>query len=157
MMRWRATAYLVWGQTAEAERSAWEAVSVLEQLEPGHELAMAYNVRASITNLDDSSEETFDWTGRALELAERIESVEARIAALVTHGARMVMDGLPDGWPRIDEALRLAQQEGLDNQAGRAYALAGIAASRERSLTAHASVRRAGAAVLRRAGPQRLG
>jgi DNA-binding CsgD family transcriptional regulator len=135
MLRWRATAYLVWGQTAEAERSAGEAVSVLEQLEPGHELAMAYNVRASITNLDDSSEETLDWTGRALELADRIESVEARIAALVTQGARIVMDGLPDGWSRIDEALRLAQQEGLDNQVGRAYALAGIAASRERSLT----------------------
>ena len=134
MLRWRATAYLVWGQTAEAERSAGEAVSVLEQLEPGHELAMAYNVRASITNLDDSSEETLDWTGRALELAGRIESVEARIAALATHGARMVMDGLPDGWARIDEALQLAQQEGLDNQVGRAYALSGIAASRERSL-----------------------
>ena len=134
MLRWRATAYLVWAETMEAERTAKEAVSVLERLEPGHELAMTYNVLASITNLDERSEETHDWIARALELADRIESVEATIAAQSTLGARMVMDGLPDGWARMDEALRLAQLNALDNQVGRAYVLAGMAASRERSL-----------------------
>ena len=157
MLRWRATAYLVWGDTMEAERTAKEAVSVLERVEPGHELAMTYNVLASITNLDESSEETHHWITCALELADRIESVEARIAALATLGARMVMDGSADGWTRIDEALRLAQREALDNQVGRAYVLAGMAASRERSLARMREIRRAGAGLLRRAGPQRLG
>jgi DNA-binding CsgD family transcriptional regulator len=134
MLRWQATAHLVWGRTEDAERTASEAVSVLERLEPEHELAMAYNVMASITNLDDDSESTLGWTTRALELAEHIGSVEARIAATSTLGARMVIDGSPRGWTRIDEAIRLAQREGLDNQVGRAYVLAGMAASRERSL-----------------------
>jgi DNA-binding CsgD family transcriptional regulator len=135
MLRWRATAYLVWGQTDEATSSGEEAVSVLERLEPGHELAMAYNVLASIANLDDRSNETLDWTTRAQEVGARIDSVEARVAALATRGARQVMDGSPDGWAQMDEALHLAQSGNLDSQVGRAYCLAGIAASRERSLT----------------------
>ncbi len=134
MLRWRATASLVWGDIGAAARSAQEAVSVLEGVEPGYELAMTYNVLASLTNLDESSDETRDWITRALELADEIESVEPRIAALATLGTAMVMDGSQDGWARIDDALDVAQRDGLENQVGRAYVLAGIAASRARSL-----------------------
>jgi ATP/maltotriose-dependent transcriptional regulator MalT len=47
---------------------------------------------------------------------------------------RHVSDGAPEGWTELDEAFRLARAEGLDSQLGRTYVLAGMAASRERSL-----------------------
>ena len=134
-LRWHALALFVWGRAREAADSAREAVAVLEGLSPGHELAMAYNVLASLANFDEDSEGTLVWGARALELADRVQSAEARVSALGTLGMRRVSEGSPEGWTELDEAFRLARAEALDSQIGRTYVLAGMAASRERSLT----------------------
>ena len=135
-LRWHALALFVWGRAREAARSARESLSVLERLPPGHELAMAYNVLASLANFDDDTDETLIWTRRALELGERVESVEAQLSALGTLGMRNVSEGDPQkGWAQLEDALRQAHGEGLESQLGRTYVLAGLAASRERSLT----------------------
>jgi DNA-binding CsgD family transcriptional regulator/tetratricopeptide (TPR) repeat protein len=135
-LRWHALALFVWGRAPEAAHSAREALSVLERLPPGHELAMAYNVLASLANFDEDSDATLTWARRALELADRAGSVEARMYALGTLGMRNVAQGLlQEGWAQLEDALRLARSEGLDSQLGRTYVLAGMAASRERSLT----------------------
>jgi DNA-binding CsgD family transcriptional regulator/tetratricopeptide (TPR) repeat protein len=135
-LRWHALALFVWGRAPEAAHSAREALSVLERLPPGHELAMAYNVLASLANFDEDSDATLSWARRALELADRAGSVEARMYALGTLGMRNVAQGmLQEGWTQLEDALRLARSEGLDSQLGRTYVLAGMAASRERSLT----------------------
>jgi DNA-binding CsgD family transcriptional regulator len=135
-LRWHALALFVWGRAREAAHSAGEALSVLERLPPGHELAMTYNVLASLANFDEDSEATLTWADRALDLADRAGSIEARLSALGTLGMRNVAQGLPrEGWAQLEEALRLARNEGLESQLGRTYVLAGMAASRERSLT----------------------
>ena len=135
-LRWHALALFVWGRGREAAHSAREALSVLERLPPGHELAMTYNVLASLANFDEDSEATLTWAGRALELADRAGSVEARLSALGTLGMRNVAQGMPqEGWTQLDDALRLARSAGLESQLGRTYVLSGMAASRERSLT----------------------
>ncbi|MGH3110820.1 MAG: ATP-binding protein [Gaiellaceae bacterium] len=135
-LRWHALALFVWGRGREAAHSAREALSVLERLPPGHELAMAYNVLASLANFDEDSDATLTWAGRALELADRAGSVEARLSALGTLGMRNVAQGmLQEGWTQLEDALRLARSEGLESELGRTYVLSGMAASRERSLT----------------------
>lgn len=134
-LRWHALALFVWGRALEAAHSAREALSVLERLSPGHELAMAYNVLASLANFDDDSDATLSWALQALELGERAESVEARLSALGTLGMRNVAQGLSqEGWTQLEDALRLARDMGLESQLGRTYVLSGMAASRERSL-----------------------
>ena len=135
-LRWHALALFVWGRAHEAAHSARQALSVLERLPPGHELAMVFNVLASLANFDEDSDATLIWTRRALELGERAESVDARLSALGTLGMRNVAQGsLQEGWAQLEDALRLAREGGLESQLGRTYVLAGMAASRERSLT----------------------
>ena len=134
-LRWQALALLNWGRATEAQVSAREAISVLERLPPGHELAMAYNVAGSLATLQEDTAEGIVWTSRALELADSVESTEARVAALGMLGLAEVLRGSPHGWTRLEEALALAFDAGLENQVGRTYVLLAMAASRERSLT----------------------
>ena len=54
---------------------------MLERLQPGHELAMAYcNVSHLRMNLEDA-EGTMIWAARALELADRLHDLESRVYA----------------------------------------------------------------------------
>jgi DNA-binding CsgD family transcriptional regulator len=134
-LRWQALALLNWGRAREAEPIAREAVSVLERCPAGAELAMAYCALASIAMLDEDAEATSRWAQRAIELATRIGDAEASVAATATLGVIEVLGGVPGGSARLDEALRVARAEGLENHVGRTYVLAAMAASRQRSLT----------------------
>ena len=91
---------------------------MLERLEPGHELAMAFNLRAAIAILDENSDEALTWATRALELAEQVDSVEARVSALGALGLREALQGSHEGRTQIEEALALAQEAELENQIG---------------------------------------
>jgi len=133
-LRWRSLALLNWGRTAESEQAAREAVSVLERLPPSPQLAMAYNARASLASLDEDFDAAVAWAHRALELADVVDSVEARVTALGTLGLAHGMRGLQDGRALLEEALALARSHGLESHAGRTYVFLGMAASRERSL-----------------------
>jgi DNA-binding CsgD family transcriptional regulator len=133
-LRWQALVLLNKGMAHDAEHAAREAVSVLERLPPHHELAMTHIVLASLANLNDLSEETVASANRGLELAERVGSTEARVAAQATLGLRESLDGGPGGWDRLEETLDEARRAGLETQVGRTYVFMGMAASRERSL-----------------------
>jgi len=135
-LRWQGIAFLTRGRAAEAVSSAREAIRVLERLEPGHELAMSFNLCASIAILDESSDEALTWAHRALDLAEQVGSTEGRVSALGTLGLREALQGSREGRKRIEEALALARTAELENQVGRAFVFLGMAASRERSLAA---------------------
>jgi DNA-binding CsgD family transcriptional regulator/tetratricopeptide (TPR) repeat protein len=103
------------GRTAEAERSARDAVTLLEGLPPGRELALAYaNLaanRASATHL----EEAIAWGARALDLAERLDDTEIAVHALATIGV-----GQKD-CAKLEQSLERARQAGLTEQVGRAF------------------------------------
>ena len=133
-LRWQALALVNWGRPREAEPIAREAVTVLERLAPGHELAMAYSALAAIALLDEDAEGTALWANRALALAESLDDADASVAAAAALGAMEVFHGSPAGGPRLEEALRNAHAEGLENAVGRTYVLSAMAASRERSL-----------------------
>ena len=85
-LRWRALALLNWGLAEEAHVAAREAVSILEQKPPGNELAMTYTVLASLASLDEKTEDALAYAAKAAEIAEGVDSQEARIAALGSIG-----------------------------------------------------------------------
>jgi DNA-binding CsgD family transcriptional regulator len=133
-LRWRALALLNWGRAPEAAESARAAVSVLEGLDPGHELAMSYNAMSSLANLDEDTDGALAWAQRALELAEESGSVESQIAATASIGLRLALNGAEDGWVHLESALRQALGSELEHQVGRTYVFHGMAASRGRLL-----------------------
>jgi DNA-binding CsgD family transcriptional regulator len=110
------------GQVRDGETLAQQAVELLERLPEGHELAMAYaNVaqrRMVIEDLDGSQQ----WSCRALDIARRLGDDEAVAYALTNLGAAEFQAGIRDGLLKLEEALALALERGLDDYAGRAFA-----------------------------------
>jgi DNA-binding CsgD family transcriptional regulator len=109
------------GRTQDAQAVALEAVELLERLPPGHELAIAYcNVSHLCSNMEDpGGAET--WGNRGLELAQRLDDTEALVYALTSIGTGEFLAGEGEGRIKLERALALAQQHGLEEHAGRAF------------------------------------
>lgn len=133
-LRWRALTLLTWGLGPEANRTAREALAILEGEPPGHELAMTHTLLASLAMVDERPDQATAHARSALALAEQQGSEEARAAALASLGVAGGLRGDDDCWGHLSTAVELARESGLENQVGRAYLLAGMAASRARSL-----------------------
>jgi len=71
-LRWLSEVLWCPGRCVESERAAWEAVALLENLEPGPELANAYLKLAATYQAAARSDEAIEWASRALELGERL-------------------------------------------------------------------------------------
>jgi DNA-binding CsgD family transcriptional regulator/tetratricopeptide (TPR) repeat protein len=130
----RSLAQMLWssGSTTEADRAAREAVTLLEQLRPGRELALAYSVLASRCMNADDLQETLLWGSRALELATRLGEVEIVAHALNTLATAELLAGSPVGVDKLEESREFAEREGLDEQMARAFANSAWAAVRTR-------------------------
>ena len=86
----RVLSRLLWsyGRTREANETGLEAVSLLESLTPGRELASAYDELASLALIVDDFAGVFDWGARAVALAERLDERELIASARLTMSAR---------------------------------------------------------------------
>jgi DNA-binding CsgD family transcriptional regulator/tetratricopeptide (TPR) repeat protein len=110
------------GRTQEAREVALEAVRMLEPLAPGHELALAYcNVSYLSLSVEDA-DEAMAWATRALELAQRGDDTEALVYALTNLAVVAFRSGEEGGQLKLERALDLAQQHGLEEQTGRVFA-----------------------------------
>ena len=81
---------------------------------------MAYNNLSHICITADDSGGAAVWGTRALELAERLDDIEARVYALINIGAAEFRSGRPEGAEKLERSVTLARQAGLDELAGRA-------------------------------------
>jgi class 3 adenylate cyclase/tetratricopeptide (TPR) repeat protein len=119
----RRVANILWcpGRTTEAGEAAQEAMSVLEQLPPGREIAMAYATAAQLRKDLDDSDGAVAWGTRALELAERLDDSEILIHALNTIGTTELLRGIPGGLEKLERSLDLAEQADLPEHVGRAF------------------------------------
>ena len=105
----------------ESDQSAEEAVTVLEALPPGKELAWAYgNLAASSQSLGLSKAETLRLLDKTRDLGERLGHPDVVCYALNATGLHLG-DADQDGTPEIEESLRLALASDLPEAAGRAY------------------------------------
>jgi DNA-binding CsgD family transcriptional regulator len=108
------------GSMAEAAAAIAEAVTVLEQLPPGPELARAYNAMAAVLGVGDD-DAAIRWGEKALELADRVGCLDAMGDTLNIVGTVELRQGNPDGLVKLDRSRELAQQAGDELGVARAY------------------------------------
>jgi DNA-binding CsgD family transcriptional regulator len=108
------------GALAEVRATLAEAVTVLEQLPPGPELARAYNAMAAALGVGDD-DAALRWGQRAIELAERVGCLDAVGDTLNLVGMVELRRGNLDGLARMDRSRELAEQAGDELGVVRAY------------------------------------
>jgi DNA-binding CsgD family transcriptional regulator len=118
---------------AEARQAISDAVRMLEQVPPGPELALAYSAMAGILTITDGDAEAVRWGERALELAQRVECLDAVWETLNVVGTAELFRGNLEGLAKLDRSRELAERAGVELGVAQAYmnpALA-LAAGRE--------------------------
>jgi DNA-binding CsgD family transcriptional regulator len=117
------------GWQAEAKTAAGEALTILETLPSGPELALAYATQAFLCLNVGDREGTFKWGTRTIELAERTGSAWPLLHALNSVGTMEMLSGQAGGSEKLARSLEIALREGFEEEAGRAYLnFAGVAA-----------------------------
>src|SRR6185295_15991752 len=106
---------------AAAEEQARQAVELLQRLEPGRELAMAYSNVAQLRMLASDQPGASAWGERALELAERLGETEIVVHALNNVGTAEAELEMPGGLAKLEHSLELALEAGLEEHVARAY------------------------------------
>jgi DNA-binding CsgD family transcriptional regulator len=120
------------GQADRARLAADEAVALLEQAEPGRELARTYAQLSEISMRADAPQEAIRWGRRAMALAEQVADSEALIHAMNNVGAAEFSRGLDGGREKLERSILLAKEAGLPNEAGKAYVNLQAMLSRQR-------------------------
>jgi DNA-binding CsgD family transcriptional regulator/tetratricopeptide (TPR) repeat protein len=108
------------GDHNACQAAASEAVALLEQLPPGPELARAYNCLAALLAVV-GDDQALTWGERAIELAERLEVLDAMGDALNIVGSAELRDDNLDGLAKLDRSLELARQADDEIGTARAY------------------------------------
>ena len=120
-LRWLSRLSWFLGDQAETERYGQMAVTLLETLPPGPELAMAYSNLAQLGMLAGDAATTIHWGGLASALAERFDRIDILTHALNNVGtAEMMVDAAP-GRAKLVRSLELARAENLEEHVARAY------------------------------------
>ena len=119
-MRWLSR--LCWwsGDRAGAEAAGDEAITVLDGVPPGRELAMALSNRSQLAMLAQQDEQATVWAERAIELAERLGDVETLVHATTNLGSVLVRDEPERGRALLEDAAERAMAAGFDEHACRA-------------------------------------
>jgi DNA-binding CsgD family transcriptional regulator/tetratricopeptide (TPR) repeat protein len=121
VLRLRSRLLTCMGRTTEARTAAVDAIELLEQREPGPELARAYAALSHASMLADDVEGTMRWGRRAIALADRVGDTEALVNALNNVGSCELSRGRDAGRDKLERSLALARQAGLGPDVGRAY------------------------------------
>ncbi len=108
------------GHVAESFAAAREAARVLDGLEPGSELALAFARLAQLCMDAEDLEESVTWGTRAVELATALDHTEIYIHALISVGTARFLAGDPAGRDQLERSRALAVDAGLEEQIGRA-------------------------------------
>jgi predicted ATPase/DNA-binding CsgD family transcriptional regulator len=126
--RWLSRLSWVRGQNADSERYAAAAVSTLETLEPGPELAMAYSNLAQLRMLAGKAGAAVRWGTRAIELARGLGDRDTEMHALNNVGMALAAAGdLLEGGIRLMQSLDLALAADAHEHAARAFTNLGAA------------------------------
>ena len=120
-LRWMSRLAWFLGRKTEAEEWAVEAVTILEDLPHGAELAMAYSNRSQLHMLADESEEAIVWGSCAISMADKLGATEPLAHALNNVGTAELLVGNEQGRFKLEESLRLALTNNLSEYAARAY------------------------------------
>jgi DNA-binding CsgD family transcriptional regulator len=120
-LRWLSRLHWFNANRAAADAYAAEAVTVLESLPPGRELAMAYSNLAQLHMLADEPEAAILWGRKAIALASSVADTEIESHALNNVGTAKLNLQDSTGTADLERSLKLAKQGGFDDHAARAY------------------------------------
>ena len=120
-LRWLSRLSWFLGHSSDAYRYAVAAITLLEQLPPSNELALAYSNRAQIHMLSFQMADTVTWGERALALARALGEIETCAHALNNIGAARFWASDLRGRLQLEESLQLSLAHNLEEHAGRAY------------------------------------
>lgn len=120
------------GRTRDGEPLALQAVELLERLPAGRELAMAYGNLSQRKMVVEDVPEAVAWGARATQLAERLGDTEVLAYALTNVGAAQLTAGRPGGRQKLEQAIALADGNGLEDCHARALTLLVMSAVRRR-------------------------
>jgi class 3 adenylate cyclase/tetratricopeptide (TPR) repeat protein len=109
------------GRTADADETARRAITILEQVEPGRELAMAYAVLAALRKDALDTENAIAYASRAHALAERVDDTGTRIRALRTIAMAEVLAGQLDGLDKLEQNLAVSEAAERPNNVAGAF------------------------------------
>jgi DNA-binding CsgD family transcriptional regulator/tetratricopeptide (TPR) repeat protein len=109
------------GRPEEALETGRTAVTVLEAITPGHELALAFCSLSHILMSVEDGEGTYHWAAKALTLADQLGDLESRIYALINCAVIDYLAGAPEATLTLERCLRQASEAGLEEHAGRCY------------------------------------
>ena len=121
-LRLLARAHWYRGETIAARNYMDQALSELETVPPGPQLAMAYSARSQMHFLRRETDKAVEWGGRAIGLAGQLGEMEARIHALCNVGSAKLFANREGGKEPMEESLDLALKHGFHEHAARAYA-----------------------------------
>jgi DNA-binding CsgD family transcriptional regulator/energy-coupling factor transporter ATP-binding protein EcfA2 len=119
-LRWMSRISWYGGNRTEAENYARLSCELLAPV-PSPELAMAQSNQSQLLMLAGRYNEAIETGELALEIADQADDLETRVHALNNIGTAKVRLGLPEGGKLIEESLRLALENDLEDHAARAY------------------------------------
>lgn len=119
-LRWLSRLHWFAGNNADAERTAGEALAVLDTLPPGPELAWAYSNQAALRMLAQDTSEAISWGERAIALAERLGESEILVHALNNVGTAKLTLEDESGRSLLERSLALARRHGYEEHVSRA-------------------------------------
>jgi DNA-binding CsgD family transcriptional regulator/tetratricopeptide (TPR) repeat protein len=115
----RLLSQILWcpGRVSESVDAGRRAVAVLERLEPGRELAMAFCTLSEIYTAGAQVDEARVWAERALDLAQRLDDTEIVLRAQANIGAA----GGVEGRRMLESVIERADRAGMTERAGWAF------------------------------------
>ncbi len=111
------------GNRKQSETFALEAIAVLENESPTRERAWAYSNLAQLKMLSDNLEQAIDWSGKAIDLAHKLEDQEILCHALNNMGAICLTrpDLYQKGETDLNQSLSIALDQKYQEHVARAY------------------------------------
>ena len=119
--RLRGRYYWMDGQGPRAEEEILAAIEGLEELPPSPELALAYSYHAQVRMLMPDYQTGIAQARRAIDVADEVGSVEAKVHALNNLGLSLLEHRRQAGIAHVRESLRLALEHNMPDDVGRAY------------------------------------
>ena len=126
--RWLSLLAWMAGDNLVAQAEARRAVELLEREPAGPQLAMAYSNLAVTRLFAYDISGTLELGARAIYLADRLGELRALTDALITVGTAELMAGSPSAGTRLEGALELALEAGLEEHVVRARTNLGLTA-----------------------------
>ena len=130
-LRWLSRLHRGNANQAAANLCATDAVTILESLPPGRELAAAYSNLARLHMLAHEFDMAKDLGSKAIALAASLSDTEVESHALIDVGAAKVTLQDPTGRADLERSLELAKSGGFDDHAARAYTNLATTAARQ--------------------------